>query len=147
MRLLLLILTLTSLLLGETQMGLKGGSCTLAQKGEVTLNFNATTYTDVRYTANKKSGKNFREIFVGSIMSVSKNIKLKILDYKPNKRFKGKPKTGIFMVETTINEKVEHIQMAYIFDKGIISATGVLNKTTIGFFTEVAYSFCTVTTK
>ena len=147
MKLLLTILTLTTLLFGATQMGLKGGSCTLAQKGAVTLNYHSTIYKNVTYSANKKSGKNFREIFVGSSMSVGKNISLKILDYKPNKRFKGKPKTGVFMVSATINKKVEHIQMAYIFDKGIISATGVLNKTTIGFFTEVAYSFCTVTTK
>ena len=147
MKLLLTLLTLATLLLGETQMGLKGGSCTLAQKGQVTLNYATTIYTDVTYIANKKSGKNFREIFVGSSMSVGENIKLQILDYKPNKRFKGKPKTGVFMVETTIKSKKTKMQMAYIFDKGIISATGVVNETTIGFFTKVDYSFCTVTIK
>jgi len=144
MRLLLTILTLTTFLFGATQMGLKGGSCTLSQKGAVTLNYHSTIYKDVTYSASHRSGKNFREIFVGSSMSVGQNISLKILDYKPNKRFKGKPKTGIFMVIATINKKIEHIQMAYIFDKGMISATGVLNKTTIGFSTEVDYSFCTL---
>jgi len=144
MKLLFTILTITTLLLGETQMGLKGGSCTLAQKGQVTLNYATNVYTDVIYSANKKSGKNFREIFVGSSMSVGKNITLKILDYKPNKRIKGKPKTGIFIVEVRVeNEKID-MQMAYIFDKGIISATGVVNTETIGFSTKVDYSFCTV---
>jgi len=144
---LLTLLILTTLLFGATQMGLKGGSCTLSQKGEVTLNYNANIYNNITYIANKKSGKNFREIFVGSSMSVGKNISLKILDYKPNKRFKGKPKTGVFIVETTIDKRRVNMQMAYIFDKGIISATGILNETTIGFFTKVDYSFCTVTIK
>ncbi len=147
MKLLFIMLTITTLLLGETQMGLKGGSCTLAQNGEVTLSYDSSIYSDVIYKANKKSGKNFREIFVGSDMSRGENLRLQIVDYKPNKRFKGKPKTGIFMVETTINNIVSNIQMAYIFDNGIITATGVVNKIVIGFFTKVDYSFCTVNRK
>ena len=147
MKLLFIILTITTLLLADVQMGLKGGSCTLAQKGQVTMNYNTNIYTDVAYSANKKSGKNFREIFVGSSMNVGKKIQLKILDYKPNKRIKGKPKTGIFMANVTRENKSTTIQMAYIFDKGIMSATGIVNETTVGFFTRVDYSFCTVSRK
>ena len=141
---LLLILLSSFLLLNATEMGLKGGSCTLTQEGKVQIIYDSSVYKDASYSANAKSGKNFREIFVGSIMYIDKNISLKIIDYKPNKRIKGKPKTGIFIVETVVNGKKETIQMTYIFDKGIISATGVTKNSTISFSTKVSYSFCTV---
>ena len=142
MRLLFTILIMSTILFGETQMGLKGGGCTLAQKGPVTIFYNANIYTNVSYKANAKSGKNFREIFIGSLFDVNKDLKLTIVDYLPNKRIKGKPKTGIFIVEVKLNNKLLNIQMAYIFDNGIISATGVINKTTIVFYTKVNYSLC-----
>ncbi len=143
---LLVALFFSILILNATEMGLKGGGCTLAQEGKVKVNYNAKFYNSVEYMAKAKSGKNFREIFVGTLIKTN-NIEMKIIDYKPNKRMKGKPKTGVFIVETTINKTTEIITMAYIFDKGIISATGVIGKTTIGFNTDVKYSLCNVSIK
>jgi len=141
MRLLLILLS-SFLLLNAVEMGLKGGSCTLTQEGPVDIIYNSKIYKNVNYKASAKSGKNFREIFIGSTMKVDKSIQLKIIDYKSNKRVKGKPKTGIFFVEAILNNKKENIVMAYIFDKGIMSAIGVAHNTPISFSTKVSYSLC-----
>ena len=143
---LLLTLLFSFLLLNAMEMGLKGGGCVLAQEGEVKVNYNSKFCDSVSYKANAKSGKNFREIFVGTII-ITDRIKLKIIDYKPNKRMKGKPKTGIFIVEATIDSNVKTITMTYIFDKGIMAVTGVVNKNIIGFNTDVKYSLCNVSIK
>ena len=191
------------------EMGLKGGSCTLTQDGEVEVDFTAYktaakigvggTFDKVTYNSKAKSGKNFREIFVGSMVDietasvnsknkvrdnklvkfffekmVGKNIRAKILDYKPNKRFKGKPKTGVFIVEITMNNITKIVPMNYIFNKGDMSASGVIdifdfnantalssinkacfdlhkgktwNDVSIGFRTKVIYSLCNVPKK
>jgi hypothetical protein len=188
------------------EMGLKGGSCTLTQNGDVTVIFEAYktaakigvggVFDRVQYISNAKSGKNFREIFVGSAVTIdtasvnsgnktrddklvkfffeqmsSKDITAKILDYKPNKRFKGKPKTGLFMVEVTMNGVTKTVPMNYSFDAGIMRANGFIDifdfsanealssinkacydlhggKTwsdvSIGFTTKVDYSLCHV---
>ena len=143
----LLILLSTFMLLSATEMGLKGGSCTLAQEGKVEVIYNSKVYKDVNYNANAKSGKNFREIFIGSTISIDNTLTLKLLDYKPNKRIKGKPKTGVFLVETTVDDKKENLQMAYIFDKGVMSAIGVTKNAKVSFTTKVSYSLCTLPTK
>ena len=139
----LFILLITFSLGNATEMGLKGGGCILAQEGAVSLNYKNKFYTNAKYTSASKSGKNFREILVGSVVEVD-NLKIKIIDYKPNKRIKGKPKTGVFMVETIINGAKTSSTMSYIFDAGIMSVTGVLNNTTIGFWTKIKYTLCSV---
>ena len=139
----LFVLLITLSLCNAAEMGLKGGSCTLAQEGDVSLNYKNKFYTDVKYTPKAKSGKNFREILVGSIIDVD-NIKIKIIDYKPNKRIKGKPKTGVFIVETTIDSTKTSSTMSYIFDAGIMSVTGIINGTSIGFWTKIKYTLCSV---
>ncbi len=143
---LLLTIIFSFLLLNATEMGLKGGGCVLAQEGKVQLHYNGKIFNNIDYKANAKSGKNFREIFIGTQMSVD-NIKIEIIDYKPNKRVKDKPKTGVFIVQTTIDSTTKTMTLAYIFDKGIMSTTGVINKTTIGFSTKVKYSLCNVSIK
>ena len=197
------------LALSAGEMGLKGGGCTLTQDGAVEVDFTAYktaskigvngTFDKVTYNSKAKSGKNFREIFVGSSVNIEtssvnsnnkardnklvkfffekmigKNISAKILDYKPNKRFKGKPKTGIFIVEVTMNGISKIVPMSYIFNKGDISAKGVIdifdfnankalssinkacfdlhkgktwNDVSIGFKTKVLYSLCHVPKK
>lgn len=143
---LLLTLFFGFLLLNATEMGLKGGGCILAQDGKVKVHYNNKIFHNVNYKANAKSGKNFREIFIGTEI-ITNNLKMKIIDYKPNKRVKGKPKTGIFIVNTTIDNITTTITMAYIFDKGIMTTTGVIGKATIGFNTKVKYSLCNVSIK
>ncbi len=133
-------------LLSAGEMGLKGGGCVLAQEGKVQLQLKDKIYSDVSYDAAASSGANFREIFVGSLIKVEGTI-LEILDYHPNKRMKGKPKTGVFMVKVTNGTGVKIISMAYIFDAGMISATGIINNSSIGFVSKVKYSLCNVTIK
>ena len=142
----LLSLLFSLSLLSAGEMGLKGGGCTLAQEGEVQLSVASKVYQNVSYEAAAKSGANFREIFIGSIIS-AKETTLKIVDYLPNKRMKGKPKTGVFMVEVTTKSDAKIVTMAYIFDAGMISATGIFNNSPIGFSSRVNYSLCNVTIK
>ena len=143
---LLLIFFFSISILNAGEMGLNGGGCTLAQEGEVQVNIADKVYSNASYKAAAKSGKNFREIFVGSVINV-KDTQLKIVDYIPNKRMKGKPKTGVFMVETKTTTGTKNISMTYIFDSGMISATGILNGSSIGFFSKVNYSLCSVSIK
>ena len=138
----LFLLTLS--IANSAEMGLKGGGCTLAQEGDISLNFNNKFFNDVKYISKSKSGKNFREILVGSVINVDNIISIKIIDYKPNKRIKGKPKTGVFIVEITADSITNTSTMSYIFDAGIISATGVINNTTVGFWTKIKYTVCSV---
>jgi len=127
-------------------MGKNGGGCTLSQEGTVKVYFKQKFLKNVEYKPTAKSGKNFREIFIDSVIK-TKSLQIKLVDYIPNKRVKGKPKTGIFKAEVTANSISSIISMAYIFDSGIMSATGVFNKASIGFETNVNYSLCSVSIK
>ena len=144
------------------EMGLKGGGCVLTPKNSIVVDFKAYktplkvgvggTFDKVLYKPKSPSGKNFREIFVGSSVLidtsrvnthnkgrdyklvkfffdnlVSKSIEAKIVDYKSNKRYTGKPKTGIFMVEITMNGVTKTIPMQYSYSKGKMEATGVID--------------------
>ena len=136
------------------EMGKSGGGCTLTQNGEFLVGFNDVTLDGVEYIGNADSGKNFREIFVGSRVIVkskrlNSTINAVILDYKPNKRIKGKPKTGVFIVEVRMNKYKTILPMEYIFNDGIMSAEADLklpskNQSTlkIWFKTLVEYSLC-----
>jgi hypothetical protein len=131
-----------------SEMGLNGGGCVLAQKGEVQLNYNGKTFKNTKYTPNALSGKNFREIFVNSQLEVqSEKISMKIIDYKPNKRMKGKPKTGIFVIETKIDRVIQTLHMDYIFDNGVMLVNGTINNKPISFKTDVSYDLCSVEIK
>lgn len=144
------------------EMGSKGGSCTLTQEGSLVVDFKAYktalkigvggVFDNVVYTSKVSSGKNFREIFVGEIVSInttsvnsknkerddklvtfffekmlSKVITAKILDYKPDEIFKGKPKTGTFMVEVTMNGVTKTVPMNSTYDGGVMNANGVID--------------------
>jgi len=144
---LFLIFLFSFIVLNAAEMGVNGGGCVLAQEGKVSVIYDGVIYKNVEYKANAKSGKNFREIFIGSKMILSNGVSMKIIDYVPNKRVKGKPKTGLFMVDVTSDTNKESVSMAYIFDKGVMSVTGVINKSIIGFSTKVNYSLCSVKIK
>ena len=152
------ILLLISSLYG-VEMG-KSGGCTLTQSGIVKAGYDATTLQDLTYQQNQKVGKNFRELFVGAKLEVTlpttgKKLIAKVLDYKPNKRIKGKPKTDIFIVRFNYDGKEKTIKMPYIFDKGVMKISKTLEEDTkkelglkkpmrIWFETDVAYSLCYV---
>jgi len=144
---LFLIFLFSFVILNAAEMGVNGGGCVLAQEGKVSVIYDGVIYKNVEYKANAKSGKNFREIFIGSKMILGNGVGMTIIDYVPNKRVKGKPKTGLFMVDVTSDGKKENVSMAYIFDKGVMSVTGVINKSAIGFSTKVNYSLCSVKIK
>ncbi len=146
----MLVFTLSN----AVEMGKSGGGCVLAQKGEFHVGFNDVNLDGVEYRANQESGKNFREIFVNSSVVIkskrlNSTINAEILDYKPNKRIKGKPKTGVFTVKIKVNKFTTTLPMEYIFKDGIMSAEADLklpskNESTlkIWFKTPVEYSLC-----
>ena len=154
----LAVLLLLGTLYG-VEMG-KSGGCTLTQSDIVKVGYNDVVLKDVAYKAHKKQGKNFRELFVGAklevlIPSTKKKLVAKALDYKPNKRIKGKPKTGLFVVKFLYDGKEKVIEMPYTFDKGVMKISKELSKKTrdelgiqgsmkIWFETDVAYSLCFV---
>jgi len=110
-------------------------------------------FTAVTYTPNTLEGKNFRELFVGSKVTIdtagittgnperdetlvrfffstmsSNTIEAKILDIKrSDKHEKGKPRTGTLSVEITMNGKIRTVPMHYFYDKGKFNATGTID--------------------
>jgi len=110
------------------------------------------TFDEVAYRAVAPKGVNFHDIFVGSTLSIdtksvnSKNsgrdvtlvesffkqmnsttIKAKITAIKPNKRVKGKPKTGTWFVDITMNGVSKNVPMTYIYDDGSLVANGFID--------------------
>ena len=136
--------------------------CVLAQKGKVTVAWKAYktplkkgvsgVFNSVKYLGVSKEGKNFREILVGSSVSIdtssvnSKNegrdaklikfffkkmanqvIEAKIIDIKADKKLKGKPRTGLITLNITMNGITKVVPMKYNFSKGVFSANGVID--------------------
>jgi len=141
----------------SAEMGKNGGGCTLAQQGEFKIGYNEVVIEGTKYFANAPSGKNFREIFVGSKLVIDNEnpeniINAEILDYKPNKRMKGKPKTGIFIVKISMKSGIIILPMQYSFDAGFMKASAVIDSPfvkekaslKIWFETKVKYSLCYV---
>jgi|GEM_PF-3661012 len=139
------------------EMGKNGGGCTLAQEGDFKVGYNEVAINGAKYFANAPSGKNFREIFVGSKLVIDNEnpdnvINAEILDYKPNKRMRGKPKTGLFIVKISMKAGITILPMEYVFDAGIMKANAVINSPflkekaslKIWFETAVKYSLCYV---
>ena len=154
-----LIVLLSIASLYGVEMG-KSGGCTLTQSGIVKVGYNDVQLENIIYTPNEKVGKNFRELFVGATVEVTlpatgKTLLVKALDYKPNIRIKGKPKTGLFIVRFQYDGKATTLLMPYIFNKGVMKISKNLEEDTraelgiqgamkIWFETDVAYSLCYV---
>jgi len=138
------------------------GGCVLTQSDDMKVTWKAYKtlaklgvggeFTSVNYSANKKEGKNFKELLVGSTVSIDiskvdtknegrdktlvenffgklagKTIEGKIVGIKANKREKGKPYTGTLDVNITMNEKSLQIPMLYIYDKENFKADGTID--------------------
>ena len=149
-----MVLGLTSSVSASSKSG-----CVLAQKGKVTVAWTAYktaskigvsgTFDKVDYKRVVKSGKNFREILVGSSVNIdtssvnSKNtgrdVKLvkfffkqmnentmnaKITDIKADKKLKGKARTGVVTLDVTMNGVTKSVPMKYSYDSGVFSAKG-----------------------
>ena len=141
---------------------LKHTGCELSQVGEFSVNFEAYktaakigvngSFDKVNYKALRESGKNFREIFVGSTVDIetssinsknrardsklvefffkkmsSENITAKILNITSDKRIKGNPRTGTLLVEVIMNSISKKVPMTYSYNDGLFDATGVID--------------------
>lgn len=137
--------------------------CVLVQSSDINVTWKAYKtlakigvggkFTSVTYTPAHKEGKNFRELFVGSKISIDtskidtgnpsrddalvrmffKKLKSTIItgritDIKAtDKHVKGKPRTGILKVMLTMNEKTLIIPMMYHYEKGHFQANGTID--------------------
>lgn len=110
-------------------------------------------FTSVKYTPAALEGKNFKELFVGSKVSIdttkittgnptrdetlvkmffqklkATTIEAKIINIKKtDKHAKGKPRTGMIDVEITMNEQTLIIPMMYTYEKGLFTAKGTID--------------------
>ena len=142
--------------------GLKHTGCDLSQIGDFDVSFKAYktpskigvggAFDKVNYKSIKATGKNFRQIFVGSSVDIdtssvnsnhkerdsklvtfffnqmsSKNIKANILDITSDKRVRGKPRTGTLLVEVIMNSVTKKVPMTYSYNDGLFDATGVID--------------------
>jgi len=142
--------------------GLKYTGCELSPVGEFSVNFQAYktpskigvngTFDRVYFKTIRETGKNFREIFVGSTVNIEtssvnskhkerdiklvtfffnkmsgKSITAKIVAITSDKRVKGKPRTGTLLASITMNEITKKIPMTYSYMDGFFDATGVID--------------------
>ncbi len=109
-------------------------------------------FTEFKYTPNAKEGKNFRELLVGSTVSINTNkidtnnkdrdetiskmffqklnspiIEGKIVDMKADKRVSKQPRTGMLDIMITMNKQSIIIPMRYSYENEIFSAIGVID--------------------
>ena len=138
------------------------GGCVLVQSGDMNVTWKAYktlakvgvggAFTSVKYTPIAKEGTNFRELLVGSTVSIdatqintgnpvrdetlvkmffkqlkSITIEGKIVAMKADNRVKGKPYTGQLDVELSFNSKTLVIPMKYTYVKEHFSAEGTLD--------------------
>ena len=137
--------------------------CVLVQPADINVNWKAYKtlgklgvggkFTSVKYTPAALEGKNFKELFVGSKVSIDvskidtgnpgrdetlvkdffsvlkgKTIEGEIVDIKKtDKHEKGKPRTGSIDVKITMNEKTLTIPMKYVYTDGKFNATGTID--------------------
>ena len=110
-----------SMLFANTQ---KGGSCELSQVGDVRLHIeHVGDFEKAAYIPILKSGKNFRTIFIGSLIKAD-GVEIELLEIDADKRVKGKPRTGTLRVELKTKKGAETIMMKYRYDKGDFFAKG-----------------------
>lgn len=157
-KILLSIITLLSLGYGVEKTG-----CVLVQPNTMNVTWKAYKtlgkigvggkFTAVNYTAHALKGKNFKELFVGSKVSIdtskidtgnsgrdktlvkmffgklsSPTIEGTITDIKKSdKHEKGKPRTGTVSVEITLNKKTLIIPMKYVYENEIFNASGTID--------------------
>jgi len=137
--------------------------CVLVQPNSMQVNWKAYKtlgkigvggkFTSVTYTPHALEGKNFKELFVGSKVSIDlskidtgnpgrdetlgkdffsvlkgKTIEGEIVDIKKtDKHEKGKPRTGTVSVKITMNEKTLTIPMKYFYEEGKFDAKGSID--------------------
>ncbi len=155
-KILLALLTLFSISHAAT-------GCVLVQPADINVTWKAYKtlgkigvggqFTSVKYTPAALEGKNFKELFVGSKVSIdttkittgnpardetlvkfffqelnATSIEAKIINIKKtDKHAKGKPRTGMIDVEITMNGNTLTIPMQYHYSEGHFQATGIID--------------------
>ena len=155
-------LLLSALIAGTTLLWANNGGCTLVQSGDLSINWKAFktskkigvggTLPSLVYTPAAKKGKNFRELFVGSTVTIdthkvdsghaprdaklvkfffsqmkSMQIQGKITDIKAAPRKKGEPFTGTLNVMLTMNGKSVPATMDYTYADKKFEAHGKID--------------------
>lgn len=138
------------------------GGCLLTQPKEMNIDWKAYKtlgkigvggkFTTVNYAPAALEGKNFRELLVGSRVTIDTSkvdtanperdktlvtfffdkmaggmIDAVIKDIKADERIKGQPRTGTISVMITMNEKSLTIPMKYHYEKEHFKAEGVID--------------------
>lgn len=139
------------------------GGCTLTQLNDLNVTWKAYKtfaklgvggqFTDVNYSSHKKEGKNFKELFIGSKVSIDiskidtknegrdktivsmffnklkgKKVEGVIKDIRADKLENGKKSySGVVDVSITMNEKTLIIPMRYGYKNEIFKATGTID--------------------
>jgi len=145
----------------------QAGGCLLTQTDTLNVNWKAYKtlgkigvggkFTDVSYSPNRLEGKNFRELLVGSKVSIdvrkidTKNpardetlvkfffnkladsqVEGTITDIKAFKKVKGKPRRGVVTISLTFNKKTLSIPMRYIYKDNKFKARGAIDLADFG---------------
>lgn len=158
----LLAILVAFVTLANAELSAPKTGCILSQQGKVVVSWKAYktpaklgvggVFDKVDYKAIKPSGKNFREILVGSSVVIDTNsvnsknegrdvklvnsffkllgdgnIKAKIVDMTSNKRVAKEPRTGSITLEVSINGVTKTVPMKYSYDKGLMKSEGVID--------------------
>ncbi len=159
-KLLLTIMILSLSLFANTTTPKTG--CVLSQTGDIIVGWTAYKtpskkgvsgiFDTTTYTPANKEGKNFKEILVGSTLSIktdsinsknegrdkklveqffklfsTDNINAKITDIQAKSKETGKPKTGTIMIDINMNGITKNIPMDYTYQKGTMHAKGYID--------------------
>ncbi len=154
-----------ALILGVVFLNAKGvqhTGCDLSPVGEFSVTFKAFktpakvgvsgSFDRVNFKAIRQTGKNFREIFVGSTVNIEsssvnskhkeRDIKIvtfffnkmsddsivgKIIAISSDKRVRGKPRTGTLLIQMKMNGVTKKVPMTYSYMDGLFSAAGVID--------------------
>ena len=130
-KLLVIAVVLISMVNADTNAPKTG--CILAQKGDVIVSWQdkksqGGVFDKVVYSPIKPEGSNFKQILEGSKIEIKdKDITIKILDIKANKRVKPNPRTGTLTVQILANGKTKNIYMNYTYSNNIMNAVGIVD--------------------
>ena len=117
------MLLLVSVLFGDISLG-KPTGCDLSQDGDVIINIDGyASSKSAIYVAKQKIGKNFKELFIGSTISISKSMVI-MTDITSNKRVKGKARTGVLTITLIQDGSSQKIKMPYTYLNGYFEAKG-----------------------
>ncbi|QFR49135.1 hypothetical protein FJR48_05095 [Sulfurimonas lithotrophica] len=113
--------------------------CELAQYGDVKVQLDKKAdFVKVKYDAIAKSGSNFKDILVGSKITLDDKKVIEIIDIRANKRVKGEPRTG----SLTVSRDSKKIKMNYWYNNGHFIAYSQKNQEHLSFYFDIKAILC-----